>query len=56
MGLRTREGISRDLLDAAGVARMRVLIGEGLAEEQGDRMILTKQGASLVDGIAGEIS
>jgi len=56
MGLRTREGISRDLLDAAGVARMRVLIGEGLAKEQGDRMILTKQGASLVDGIAGEIS
>jgi oxygen-independent coproporphyrinogen-3 oxidase len=55
MGLRTREGISRNLLDEAGVTRMRVLIDEGLAEERGERMILTKKGASLVDGIAGEI-
>lgn len=60
LGLRTSEGISLDLLDAAGRNRAAQLAAEQLAAEQlaaihGGRLTLTGRGRALVDPIAAEL-
>jgi len=51
-GLRTREGIEKELLSdsAAAVAEAT---GEGLAEWKDDRLVLTRRGRLLADSVAG---
>ncbi|WP_367873252.1 radical SAM family heme chaperone HemW [Luteolibacter sp. Populi] len=50
--LRTDEGVPLDLLDQAGVSR---LLEHGLAEQRGERLVLTLAGSPLVDPIAAEL-
>lgn len=51
--LRTSDGVPLSLTDSAASARM---IGLGLAEIHGDRLVLTRSGAPLVDPIAAELA
>lgn len=55
MGLRTREGIPLDLLDAAALRTARTFVEEGLAECDGSRLRLVARGRALVDPIAAEL-
>ena len=55
MGLRTAEGISMELLDAAGRQRAGDLAGEGLASITENRFQLAGRGRALVDPIAAEL-
>ena len=55
LGLRTRDGISLDLLSPAYIARARNLTDEGLARIEGDRLVLIHHGRALVDPIAAEL-
>lgn len=55
LGLRTKEGISLNLLDAGGRARAEVLAAEGLARILGLRLVLIHHGRALVDPIAAEL-
>lgn len=52
LGLRTREGILQEELDAA---RGQALLAEGLLEPANDRVRLTRRGRLLVDEIAVEL-
>lgn len=56
LGLRTIEGISLALIDAAGLARASDLAGYGLLEINNNSLTLTRQGSALVDAIAAEIA
>lgn len=51
--LRTDDGVPLDLADPAAVPR---LVDEGLAEIRGERLVLTRAGAPLVDPIAAELA
>ncbi len=55
LGLRTREGISLDLLDNDSRIHATQLVREGLAYLSGDRLALTDQGKALVDPIAAAL-
>jgi oxygen-independent coproporphyrinogen-3 oxidase len=55
LGLRTREGISLDLLDIKAQERAHHLADEGLARIDADRLILVHHGRALVDPIAAEL-
>ena len=55
LGLRTRDGIALELLDAAGCRVARQLVEEGLAEIEMQRLILIRRGRALVDPIAAEL-
>jgi oxygen-independent coproporphyrinogen-3 oxidase len=55
MGLRTREGIPLELLDAAARQRAHTIIAEGFAESDGTRLRLVARGRALVDPIAAEL-
>lgn len=55
LGLRTREGISLQLLSADSRERAVHLSTEGLAKIQGDQFILIHHGRALVDPIAAEL-
>lgn len=56
LGLRTSEGISRQLLDQAGKKRAGDLEELGLLRLEGETIMLTRRGSALVDAIAGEIA
>jgi len=56
LGLRTSEGISRQLLDQAGKKRALDLEELGLLRLEGETIMLTRRGSALVDAIAGEIA
>ncbi len=55
LGLRTERGIDSAWLDEAGVARAKVLVGEGLAEWREGRLVLVGRGRALVDAVAAEL-
>ena len=55
LGLRTKDGISLDLLSPDAIARARNLADEGLARIDGGRFILIHHGRALVDPIAAEL-
>ncbi len=51
-GLRTREGVERELLEGHDAA-VREATGEGLAEWRGENLVLTRRGRLLADSVAG---
>jgi oxygen-independent coproporphyrinogen-3 oxidase len=55
LGLRTEKGIDSAWLDEAGVARAKILVGEGLAEWREARLVLVGRGRALVDAVAAEL-
>lgn len=55
LGLRTKDGISLDLLDHDARARAVHFTNENLARIVGDRLILIHHGRALVDPIAAEL-
>ena len=55
LGLRTREGISMDLLDEAGTKRAQALVEEEMATICDDRLMLSGVGRALVDPIVAEL-
>jgi oxygen-independent coproporphyrinogen III oxidase len=55
LGLRTREGISLDLLTADGLSRAETIASEGLAHLENGRLVLIHRGRALVDPIAAEL-
>ncbi len=55
LGLRTKDGISLDLLSPESIVRARNLADEGLARIDGRRLILIHHGRALVDPIAAEL-
>ncbi len=55
LGLRTRDGISLDLLSPDAVTRAKNLAEEGLARIEGGQLILIHHGRALVDPIAAEL-
>ncbi len=55
LGLRTRDGISLQLLSPESRQRATHLASEGLARIEGDRLILIHHGRALVDPIAAEL-
>ena len=55
LGLRTTDGISMDLLDAAGRQCAEILAADGLAVIHENRFILASHGRALVDPIAAEL-
>jgi oxygen-independent coproporphyrinogen-3 oxidase len=55
LGLRTREGIPLELLDATGRARAADLVAENLASVASGRLFLIHHGRALVDPIAAEL-
>ena len=55
LGLRTKDGISLDLLSPDSITRARTLTDEKLARIDGNRLILIHHGRALVDPIAAEL-
>ncbi|GAA5118858.1 radical SAM family heme chaperone HemW [Luteolibacter yonseiensis] len=55
LGLRTKDGISLDLLGPDALERARHLSTEGLARITGNQLILIHHGRALVDPIAAEL-
>lgn len=55
LGLRTKEGISLDLLSPESRSRAAHFADEGLARLAGNQFILIHHGRALVDPIAGEL-
>ena len=55
LGLRTKDGISLDLLSPDSITRARTLADEKLARIEGNRLILIHHGRALVDPIAAEL-
>ena len=55
LGLRTRDGISLDLLETDGRKRAAQFANEGLAIIQDERLILIHHGRALVDPIVAEL-
>lgn len=55
LGLRTLGGISREWLEEEGLGRAEILVGQGLARWQGGQLVLTEEGAPLVDEVAAEL-
>jgi len=55
LGLRTTTGVELSLLGDEGLQRATVLMGEGLAFIEGDRLVLAGKGRALVDPIAAEL-
>ena len=55
LGLRTKDGISLDLLSPDAIARARNLASEGLARIEGQQLVLIHHGRALVDPIAAEL-
>ena len=55
LGLRTRTGISLNLLDDAGLARARHFESEGFARIGDGKLVLIHHGRALVDPIAAEL-
>jgi len=55
LGLRTKDGISLDLLSPESIARAHTLADEKLARIDGNRLILIHHGRALVDPIAAEL-
>jgi oxygen-independent coproporphyrinogen-3 oxidase len=55
LGLRTRDGISLDLLNPDAIARALNLADEGLARIDAGQLILIHHGRALVDPIAAEM-
>jgi len=55
LGLRTKEGISLDLLNPDAITRALHLADEGLARIDGHQLILIHHGRALVDPIAAEL-
>ncbi len=49
--LRLSEGLPLDLLDADGRAAARQAVADGLLEAAGDRVVLTRRGRLLADGV-----
>ena len=55
LGLRTKDGISLDLLSPDSQSRAHHLATEGLARIEGNQLILIHHGRALVDPIAAEL-
>lgn len=55
LGLRTKDGISLDLLCPESITRARTLADEKLARIDGNQLILIHHGRALVDPIAAEL-
>ena len=55
LGLRTKDGISLDLLSPESRQRAAHFASEGIARIEGDRLILIDHGRALVDPIAAEL-
>lgn len=55
LGLRTKDGISLDLLSPESITRARTLADEKLARIEGNQLILIHHGRALVDPIAAEL-
>lgn len=55
LGLRTKDGISLDLLSPESITRARTLADEKLARIDGNQLILIHHGRALVDPIAAEL-
>ena len=55
LGLRTKDGISLDLLSPDSITRARTLADEKLARIDGNQLILIHHGRALVDPIAAEL-
>lgn len=55
LGLRTRDGISLDLLDRTSLQRAHHFANEGLARIENGRLMLIHHGRALVDPIAAEL-
>jgi oxygen-independent coproporphyrinogen-3 oxidase len=55
LGLRTKDGISLDILSSDARERAGHLITEGLARIEGSRLVLIHHGRALVDPIAAEL-
>lgn len=55
LGLRTKEGISLNLLDDRGKHHANFLVEEGLAKVNENRIALVHRGRALVDPIAAEL-
>jgi oxygen-independent coproporphyrinogen-3 oxidase len=55
LGLRTKDGISLDLLSAESLVRARHFTEEGLARIEDGKLILIHHGRALVDPIAAEL-
>jgi oxygen-independent coproporphyrinogen-3 oxidase len=55
LGLRTKDGISLDLLSPEARERATHLITEGLARIEGNQLVLIHHGRALVDPIAAEL-
>ena len=55
LGLRTKDGISLDLLSPDAQSRAKTLADEGLARIEGNQLILIHHGRALVDPIAAEL-
>ncbi len=55
LGLRTRDGISLELLNPDAITRAKHLAGEGLARIENGQLFLIHHGRALVDPIAAEL-
>ena len=55
LGLRTKNGIPLDLLDAVGKSQAQILAAEGLAKITDQSFILIQRGRALVDPIAADL-
>ncbi|WP_101524864.1 radical SAM family heme chaperone HemW [Nocardioides houyundeii] len=53
--LRLREGLDRAVLDPAGRARIPTVLDRGLAVLEGERLVLTREGRLLADGVVREL-
>ena len=53
--LRLREGLERAVLDEVGNAAVPDLVGRGLLEIEGERLVLTRPGRLLADGVVREL-
>ncbi|MGH3967081.1 MAG: radical SAM family heme chaperone HemW, partial [Mycobacterium sp.] len=51
LGIRLRQGLPVDLLDAAERDRAAVAVSDGLLARDGERLVLTNRGRLLADGV-----
>lgn len=51
LGIRLRDGLPLDVLDAGERDRGREAVGQGLLRREGDRLVLTDAGRLLADGV-----
>jgi putative oxygen-independent coproporphyrinogen III oxidase len=53
--IRLRPGLPLDVLDGAGRARVGAVVADGLADLVGDRLVLTRRGRLLADGVVRDL-